>query len=282
MAQTTASLLVVPEVYGDMAQAEFLGKVKLVSSGAVLHDNKLEGVPGATVHFPKWNALGELDDLTETVAMTPVVMGTDDSTATIKEAGKAVEITDKARLVGLGDPLTEARRQFALLAARKVDANLITQAQADETAQGGTTPLAVTLGSGLTTATWSAITEGIKLFGDDWEPEEFAGIYVNSAQHVQLLNDPNFISADKFGASVIPRGQVGRIAGVDVFTTDRVAVKKILLIKTNALGLLYKRRPLVEQDRDILARSDMLTTTVHYAVKRLDDRAVGVVTLAAT
>ncbi len=72
-------------------------------------------------------------------------MTTDDATAKIKEAGKAVEITDRARLVSLGDPEAEARRQFGILAARKVDADLIKQAMADETAQGGGTPLDVQL-----------------------------------------------------------------------------------------------------------------------------------------
>ncbi len=63
--------------------------------------------------------------------------------------------------------------------------------------------------------------------------------------------------------------------------TDRVAQNKVLLLKNQSLGLLYKQRPVVEQDRDILARSTVLTTNLHYAVKRLDDRGVAVVTIVA-
>lgn len=283
MAQTTASLVIDPEVYADMAQAKFTGMVRVAGSPAVLEDNSLEGVPGSTITFPKWNALGELDTLTETTAMTPAAMGTDSATATILEAGKAVEVTDKARLVSLGDPVEEAARQFGILAARRVDAALITQAQADETAQGGGTPLAVTAASGQTTLTWARIVDGIGLFDDEWDPEAMAGIFINSAQHVELLADSNFITVDKLGSgAAILTGQVGLVAGVPVIVTDRVAAKKVLFLKNNSLGLLYKRRPLVEQDRDILARSTIVTTTMHYAVKRLDDRGVGVVTLAAT
>jgi hypothetical protein len=47
-----------------------------------------------------------------------------------------------------------------------------------------------------------------------------------------------------------------------------------LMVKRGALGLLYKRRPLVETDRDILARSTVITTNVHYATKRLDDLGI--------
>lgn len=284
MAQTTAALVIDPEVYADMAQARFTGMVRVAGSPAVLEDNSLEGVPGSTITFPKWTALGELDNLTETTAMTPAAMGTDSATATIKEAGKAVEITDKARLVSLGDPVEEAARQFGVLAARKVDADLITQAQADETAQGGSTPLAVTASTGQTTFNYARFLDGVGLFDDEWEPSDFAGVFINSAQLVEAFNEDKFISADKMGQAnlAVARGQIGAIMGVPIFVTDRVAAKKILFLKRSSLGLLYKRRPLVEQDRDILARSTVLATTLHYAVKRLDDRGVGVVTLAAT
>ncbi|WP_326797450.1 phage head protein [Streptomyces sp. NBC_01808] len=285
MAQTTAALMIVPEVWGDMAQAEFTGRVRVAGSSAVIEDSTLEGAPGDTIHFPKWGALGELDDLTETTAMVPTAMSTDDATATIKEVGKAVEITDKARLTSLGDPEAEARRQFGVLAARKVDAALIAQAQANETGQGGGTPLAFTTATGQTKFTWAgAMVPAIGQFGDEWEPNDFAGLYINSAQLGEAMLDPQFVDAAKLGTgeSAAASGSIGRIGGVSVFVTNRIAAGKFLLMKTGVLGLLYKRRPLVEDGRDILARSTVVTTTMHYAVKRLDDRGVCVGTLATT
>ncbi|MFD4371501.1 N4-gp56 family major capsid protein [Streptomyces sp. NPDC058527] len=284
MAQTTSANMIVPEVWGDMSQAEFLGKVRVAGSAAVLEDSSLEGVPGDTINFPKWGALGELDDLTEGTPMTPAAMSTSSSEATIKEAGKAVEITDRARLVGIGDPEAEARRQFGVLAARKVDAALIAQAQADETAQGGGTPLTFTAPAGTTKLAWaSGIVPAIAAFGDEWEPSDFAGLWINSAQLADVFADPQFIDASKLGGDTPVRtGMIGTVAGVPVIVTNRVAAKKFLLMKRSALGLLYKRRPLVESDRDILARSTVVTTTLHYAVKRLNDRGVCVGTLAAT
>ncbi|MEV2203742.1 phage head protein [Streptomyces fradiae] len=284
MAQTTSAQMIVPEVWGDMAQAEYAGRVRVAGSAAVIEDNSLEGAPGDTIHFPKWGALGELDDLTETTALVPTAMSTDDATATIKEVGKAVEITDRARLTSLGDPETEARRQFGILAARRVDADLIAQAQADETAAGGGTPLAFTTATGQTKFTWAgAMVPAIGQFGDEWEPSDFAGLYINSAQLGEAMLDPQFVDAAKLGAgeSAAATGSIGRIGGVSVFVTNRISAGKFLLMKTNALGLLYKRRPLVESDRDILARSTVVTTTMHYAVKRLSDKAVCVGTLAA-
>ncbi|MGC0205231.1 N4-gp56 family major capsid protein [Streptomyces levis] len=285
MPQTTAAMMIVPEVWGDMAQAQFTGAVRVAGSSAVIEDNTLEGAPGDTIHFPKWGALGELDTLTEGTPMTPTAMSTSDATATIKEVGKAVEITDKARLTALGDPEAEARRQFGILAARKVDADLIAQAQANESAQGGGTPYAFTTAAGKTKFTWlDAMVPAIGQFGDEWEPDDFAGLYINSVQLGEAMADPQFVDAAKLGngASAAVTGSIGRIGGVPVFVTNRIAAGKFLLIKNSALGLLYKRRPLVESDRDILARSTVVTTTMHYAVKRLDDKGVCVGTLATT
>ncbi|MGZ9931962.1 phage major capsid protein [Streptomyces sp. NC-S4] len=284
MPQTTSAQMIVPEVWGDMAQAAFLGKVRVAGSSAVVEDNTLEGAPGQTIEFPKWGALGELDDLAEGTPMTPTPMSTSSAEATIKEVGKAVEITDRARLVSLGDPEAEARRQFGILAARKVDAALIAQAQADETAQGGGNPLKITTAAGKTKFSWlDAMVPAIGTFGDEWEPSDFSGIYLNSVQLGEAMADPQFIDASKLGSgeSAAASGSIGRIGGVSVFVTNRVAAGKFLLIKTGSLGLLYKRRPLVESDRDILARSTVVTTTMHYAVKRLADRGVCVGTLAA-
>ncbi|WP_405204413.1 N4-gp56 family major capsid protein [[Kitasatospora] papulosa] len=284
MADTTAADLIVPEVWADMSQAKFTGAVRVMGSGAVMTDDTLVGQPGDTINFPKWDTLGELDDLAEGVAMDTTVMGQRSSSATIKEAGKAVEITDKALLTGLGDPRDEAQRQFGILAARKVDAALIAQAQADETAQGGGNPYKFTTAAGKTVFTWAdAVVPALAMFGDEWEPSEFAGLFINSAQQAEAMADPQFIDASKLGtATAVRTGQVGIIAGVPVILTNRVAAGKFMLLKNNSLGALYKRRPIVETDRDILKRTTVITTNVHYAVKRLDDKGVLVGTLATT
>ncbi|MFE6683933.1 hypothetical protein [Streptomyces sp. NPDC057729] len=120
-------------------------------------------------------------------------------------------------------------------------------------------------------------------FGDEFDPAEFAGLFINSVQRTQVWADPQFIDASKLGGTTaVGTGQIGEIAGMPVIVTDRVAAGKFLLLKNNALGLLYKRRPIVEFDRDILKRTTVITTNLHYAVKRLDDKGVCVGTLATT
>ena len=287
MADTTAADLIVPEVWADMSQARFIGAARVLNSAAVMTDDRLTGQPGDTINFPKWGALGELDDLTEAVPMTTEAMSQSSSSATIREAGKAVEITDKALLTALGDPRDEAQRQFGILAARKVDAALIAQAQADETAQGGGTPYTITINgpdaSTVAKLGWSnAIVPALATFGDEFDPAEFAGLFINSAQMAEVFADDQFINAATLGtATPVTTGQVGLIAGMPVIVTDRITAGTFMIMKRNALGALYKRRPIVETDRDILKRTTVITTNVHFAVKRLDDRGVVVGTLTA-
>ncbi|MEV5527830.1 N4-gp56 family major capsid protein [Streptomyces prunicolor] len=275
MAKTTAAQMIVPDVWADMVQNKFKGK--LVIGSMALNDSTLEGKPGDSVNFPKWKGLTEAEDLTEGTPMTPEQLGTDPgNTATIKEAGKAVEITDKARLVAFGDPFAETQRQLGVLIARKIDKDLTAAAEAAGVimVNAATDPLS-----------WDVMVDGIAKFGDEWEPENMAGIIIHSLQRASIYKDPNFISADKFGTgAVIPRGVIGQIGGVNIFVSDRVtttaadgtnpATYNALMVRRGSLGLLYKRRPLVETDRDILARTTVVTTNVHYATHRLDDEGI--------
>ncbi|WP_344144347.1 N4-gp56 family major capsid protein, partial [Polymorphospora rubra] len=194
--------LFVPEVWEDMAQAEFLGRV--IVANAAMSDDTLVGNPGDTVDFPKWDALSELADLTEGVAMVPEALTQSTSKATIKEAGKAVEITDKAMLTGLGDPQQEAIRQFGILAARKVDTDLIAAATATVTdgitrpngdVVGNSAPLTHTLSTGQTALTWDHIVDATAKFGDDFELDDVYGMFIRSDAKAAIMKNDDFIQA---------------------------------------------------------------------------------------
>jgi len=268
---------IIPEVFADLAQASFTGKVKVLGSPAVIEDNTLVGQPGETISFPKWGAIGELDDLTTGVAMTPVQLAQTDASATIKEAGKAVVINDRDKLTILGGSgaESEAVRQFGVLASRKIDGDLITEAEANA-------GLTDTTAAGNTVFGNTALNVGFALFGDECEPEEFAGIYIHSAQLNEAFADDKFVDASKIGDnSLLRRGVIGTLRGVPVYVTNRVTEGSFLVMKQAVLGALYKRRPEVESDRDILKRQDVLTTNVHYAVKAVTPSGIALVTLAA-
>ena len=288
MATTLSTDLYRPEVWRDLAQTAFKGRAIVATSPAVVVDDSLVGEPGDTVNFPKWMNLSDMQDLAETDVLVPEKLRQSNSQATIKEAGKAAEWSDKAKLTGIGNIQDEAIRQFGVLAARKVDADLIAAATAaiaggityaDGTPAVASNPLALTATGGLT---WANIVKAGLLFGDEFDPADFAGLYINSAASEQMLNDEKFIQAAQTsgGNSLISGGLLGTKNGLRIFQTNRLAAGKALLLKNNSLGLMYKRRPVVEQDRDILARTTVVATTMHYAVKRLNDEGVVNITLA--
>lgn len=288
MATTFSTDLYAPEVWADLAQSQFKKKAIIVNSPAVLTDDTLVGEPGDTINFPSWMLMTDMVDLAETDVLVPEKLTQKNSKATIKEAGKAAEWTDKAKLVGIGSVQDEAIRQFGILAARKVDADLIAAATAsiaagttyaDGTAATASNPLKLTATGGFT---WANIVKAGLLFGDEWDPAEFAGIYINSAAAEIMLNDEKFIQAAQGAGtnSLINGGLIGTKNGLQFFYTNRLAANKALLLKRNSLGLFYKRRPVVEQDRDILARTTVVATNMHYGVKRILDEGVVDITLA--
>lgn len=289
---TTTGDLIIPEVWADAVAPTILGKAVLLP--LVDADDQLVGQPGETVIFPKFDYIGDAATLEEGVAMDTTKLTMTDARATIVEVGQAVELTDSATLAAIGNPNSQAQTQLALSVARKIDADIRTAAERIVTGSSdplnpNTTPLVLTKAD--LPLSWNRLVDGFALLGDEYAPSEIAGIVVHSKQHAQLLKDANFISADKFGpGAVIQRGQVGTIGTIPVFISDRatavadvdpgagtVAGFNALIIRKGAVALKYKRRPIVETDRDILKRTNIITTNVHYAVKRIDDRGVVVV-----
>ena len=98
MATTLSTNLYAPDVWADLTAEQFQDKAIIATSSAVLTRDDLVGNPGEVIQFPKWNLLTDLDDLTEGVAMTTEELTQSSSMATIKEAGKAVEFSERHSL----------------------------------------------------------------------------------------------------------------------------------------------------------------------------------------
>jgi hypothetical protein len=291
---TTSADVIDPEVWADAIAPTILGRAQMANpaAGIVTIDDTLVGSPGSTVGFPKWAYLGDAEDLTEGVAIEADKLTLTESFATIKEIGKAVDLTDTARLIALNDPNAEATRQIPVTISRKVDTDLIGSALKVVTGSvdpknPNTSPLIVP--EIAPAMSWDAYVDAIGLFGDDYDPADIGGVFMAMPQYKQLLKDDDFKTVDKFGAgATILRGQVGAIGTVPVFLTNRMPAladadpveagnqpgHQVLIVKKGAIALKYKRRPLVETDRDIKRRITTIVATTHYATKRTDDRGV--------
>lgn len=270
-----ASNFFVPEVVGPLLASEFVGKVKLLANGGVMVDTSLVGNPGDTVNFPKFATLTDAAAVADGSSLTAEQLTSSAAAAEIIRAGKAVELTDKAILTAVGDPMGETIRQLATVIARKVDTDLKTAAE-----DAG----ALTHDGSAAAISADAIADALGKFGDA-EVDEFAGIFIHSHQKTALFKDDDFRSADKAGQSVLATGAIGDVFGVPVFVSDRMTVNDLttdtyqaLVVKKNALALAYKTLPEIETDRDILKGSTVAAVWLHYAVKRINDSGICVLT----
>jgi N4-gp56 family major capsid protein len=259
--------MVNPEVMADMISAALPAKLKFAPLAKL--DTTLVGQPGDTITIPQFIYIGEADDLTEGVAMGTVVLETTTGTATIKEAGKAVEITDKAVNSGYGDPLGEANGQIIKSIADKVDSDCV-----------------VALGDATLTfdaenvISYTAIVDGVDKFEE--EDDEPKILFIHPLQKGTLRKDPEFIENVP---NAYMTGVIGEIAGCQVVASSKVPKVDTdadevadsyhnFIVKPGALAIYLKAKAKVETDRDILKRSTVMAASEYYVAELADDSKV--------
>ena len=214
MALTKLENLVDPEVMADMVSAKLPKKIKFAPIARI--DSTLVGRPGSTITVPKYAYIGDAEDVAEGVAMGTTVLTASTTEATVKKAGKAVEITDEAVLSGYGDPIGTAINQLAMSIAAKVDNDGYDALCGASLVYDGTSAA----------ISYSAVVAANSKFEDESDASLTKILFIHPNQEATLLNDDDFKSNDKYPMNVIMNGTIGSIAGAQV-----VKSKKVKLIK---------------------------------------------------
>ena len=182
----------------------------------------------------------------------------------IKEAGKGVEITDTAILSGYGDPYGQAAMQIVMSMADKVDIDLLGIL--------GSIASTMTYNTAASTSAIAVpdISNALELFGEDIDGQKV--LLASPKLYTAIRNTKDWAPASEFAAGAMVRGAVGQIFGCDVIVTNRLKGdagtgldEDAYIVKPGALRLFLKRDSLVETDRDILKRINVITVTKHYA-----------------
>lgn len=258
--ETKLANMVNPEVMADMISAELPSKIKFAPIASV--DTTLQGQPGDTITIPAYNYVGQADDLTEGVAMGTVVLETTTKTATIKEAGKAVEITDKAVNSGYGDPLGEAKNQIVMSINDKIDSDCV--------AALATATLTHDISAETTDnfITYEAVVDAVDKFQE--EDDEARILFIHPSQKTRLRKDSNFVRASELGDKVLMTGTIGELAGCQVVASNKVPYDDVskkytnFIVKPGALAIYLKAKANIEDDRDILKRTTVLAASEYY------------------
>lgn len=262
---TTSTNMIKPQVIADMVSAALPKAIKFTQIAKF--DNTLVGQPGESVTVPVWGYIGDAVDLTEGTAMDTEQMTSSHDDYKIKEAGKGVELTDKAILTGLGDPVGAAAQQLSMSIASKVDNDVLT-------ALSG-----ATLTSTSTSAiSYNGIVDAVAKFNEEQEGV-VKYLFISPEQEATLRKDPNFIDKNKYGNDVMASGVLGKIAGCNVVVSRKIVENAgnfdnyIVQVSQEAedgipalpaVTIFMKRDAVVETDRDILKRTNVITVTEHY------------------
>lgn len=270
-ATTKASDLINPEVMAAALPAKIQNAIKFRKYADV--DETLAGVPGDTITRPKYAYIGAAEDVEEGVAIETAKLTMDTTTVTIKEAGKGVEITQKALLVNVPGTLAEAERQLGKSIADKIDIDCVA---ALETAP-----------QFIAEAPTSApnILKAIETFNS--EDDLNLVLFIHPKDYSKLVLS-FFTAGGELQQRALTDGEVATIVGVKAIEkTRRVAEGKGYLMvyqtpeeraeteePSSALEIVMKRDVDLEPDYNNKTRIHDIIANIYYAVNLRDDSAV--------
>lgn len=267
MALTKLENMIDPEVMAQMISASLENAIRFAPLANV--DRTLVGRPGSTVVVPRFNYIGDAEDVAEGAPIDLALLTADSDEFTIKKAGKGVELSDEAVLSGYGDPIGEAAKQLRLSIANKADN--------DALAALDTTSVVYSAGTAFDIAT---IDAAAAIFND--EDQAPMVLIMNPADAGELRANVagQWERASELGDNIIVNGAFGAILGAQVVRSRKVPVGTAYLVKQGALGLYLKRDVQVETDRDIVHKTTVMTADQHYGVHLYDESKAIKITVA--
>lgn len=309
MTMTKSGDLVNPEVLADMISGKIPSKIVVTPFAHI--DDTLVGQPGNEITVPRYQYIGDAEDLAEGVKAGTSKLTAGTTSTKVKKAVKAVEITDEAKLSGYGDPYGQATSQLAKSVASKMDVDamdcILLPYEEDEDGVGNGGVQLIYDGS-TQAIKYAGIVDAIDLFNEELNTEKV--IFVNPKQVTQLRKDSEFISADKYGSEnhVMVTGEIGKVANCHVVPTLKVKLHEevsgdgasattkkfytcpiVKLAQDSetedeipAITIYMKRGVNVDTDRDALAKTDLISIDQHYAAALTDASKVVLAKFKAT
>lgn len=240
-----------PEVLADMIDAEIGKAIRFAPLAEV--DTTLQGQPGTTLTVPKWDYIGDAEEVAEGEPIPVTQLGFTKTTMTIKKIGKSVEITDEAILSGYGDPVGQAAKQIAQAIDHKVDADVLTALQ------GSTQTVTASI-------TVDGLSKALDIFNDEDDTPTVLVLNPADASALRLDAGKTWLSATELGASRIVSGVYGEILGVQLVRSRKCPKGTGFLVREGALKIMLKRETMVETDRDKKRLINAIIANKHYGV----------------
>lgn len=279
---TKIAQLVDPEVMAPMISAKLINSI--VATPFAKIDTTLVGRAGDTITIPKYEYIGDAEDLAEGVNADKTQLATTTATHKVKKAVKQVELTDEAVLSGYGNPVGETNNQLALAIRSKIDNDVM---EALKGAQLGYTAVG--------NISYNNIVDAIDVLNEEENVEKV--MFIHPKQVSTLRKDSNFISNDKYNNNVIMRGEIGMIANTRIVATKKAVndaktlfLNPIVELKPqsqtgdeqSAVTIFLKRNINLETQRELNNYTTLIGADEHYVVGITDESKIVVAKFDAT
>lgn len=270
MASTRRSDIIIPEILAEGMPGKYLGMNLLSGTGAVVVNPTLrygKEEVGNQVKIPRFNTIGEFQDIAEGGAAQVQSITQGSETATVEHAAIAVGIGEWARIAAADDPYVEARNQVIVALQRKLDSKLIAKARASASLVLNR----YDVGGGLDgTLNYDMGADAMALFGDESEEGDFVLWGMHSKVKTDLRK-----TKDSLGRALLSdqQGSLAKFMGIPVRQSDKLTPStdtppkyESLLFKKNAMAVWINPNIVIQEDKDILADDTVIAMHVYYCV----------------
>jgi hypothetical protein len=272
MPTTMIADIIDPEVLADQISAKFPDRLVIGQTSLVEVDSTFPlGSPGSKFKIPFWKRIATFADLSEGTAMTTNKITTGSEFGVVVRGGVAFEVTDQSQLVTKADPVGEISDQLARRAAEYIDAKLV--AECEKTPNVFNQQISQ-VGSVTTMVPNALIQAMVNNFGDNYGVVLGGGaLIMHSKVFGDLIQQGVIQNQYQSGMDVLKSGLMPTLLGLPIYLSDRVTKSTVsavnryntYIVGAGALGLFYQRQVMVEFDRDILKKTDIISADVHFA-----------------
>lgn len=271
---TKLAQLIDPEVMAPMISAKISSAI--VATPFAKIDTTLVGQPGSTITVPKYQYIGDAEDLAEGVTADKTKLETTSAKYTIKKAVKQVELTDEAVLSGYGNPVGETNNQLALSIRSKIDNDVMDELKKAQLVYNGTGKIS-----------YNSVVDAIDVLNEEENVPKV--MFIHPKQVSTLRKDENFISNDKYNNNVIMRGEIGMIANARIVPTKKAIdaegtnyLNPIVELRgetqtgdeTSAVTIFLKRDINLETQRELGNYTTLIGADQHYVAALTDESKV--------